>query len=97
MTLPFARHSIKARRGRPFLSVGLWKTIQTVIFLFYSFAMALFAKLKVVSGRTSFGLSNAWLSVSFGVVLVAQRAEQGAPLPTPKQSVRKTEQKFMVP
>ena len=79
--------------GRPFLSVGWRKTAQTVIFLFYSFHMVLFVKLKVVSGRTSLGLSNAWLTVSFGGVSAAQRAEQGAPLPTPKQSVGKTENK----
>ena len=54
-------------------------------------------KLEDVLGRTSLGLSNAWLSVSFGGVLAAQCAEQGAPLPAPKQSAGKTEHKSVGP
>ena len=54
-------------------------------------------KLKDVLGRTSFWLSNALLSMSFGGVLGAQRTEQGAPLPAPKQSAGKTEHKSMGP
>ena len=95
-TLSFAWHSIEACRGRPFLPVGWGKTVQTVIFLFHSFDTVLFVKLKVSSGRTSLGLSNAWLTVSFGGVLAAQCAEKCAPLPTPKQSAGKTEHKSVV-
>ena len=54
-------------------------------------------KLKDVLGRISLGLSNAWLSASFGGVLAAQHAEQGAPLPVPKQSAGKTEHKSVGP
>ena len=91
--MPFAGHSIEARRGPPFLFVGWRKTVQTVIFRYYSLDTVLFVKLKDVLGRISLGLSNAWLSASFGGVLAAQRAEQGAPLPVPKQSAGKTEHK----
>ena len=95
--LPFAGHSIEARRGPPFLFVGWKKTVQTVIFLFCSLDMVLYVKLKDVLCRTSLGLSNAWLNASFGGVLAAQRAEQGAPLPAPKQSAGKTEHKSVGP
>ena len=92
-TLPFAGHSIEARRGPPFLFVGWTETVQTVTFLYCSLDTVLYVKLKDGFGRTSLGFSNAWLSASFGGVLAVQHAEQGAPLPAPKQSAGKTEHK----
>ena len=89
--MPFAGQSIEARRGPPFLFIGWRKTVQTVIFRYYSLDTLLFMKLKDVLGRIALGLSNTWLSASFGGVLAAQRAEQGAQLPTPKQTAGKTE------
>ena len=96
-TLPFAGHSIDARRGPPFLFVGWRKTVHTINFRYYSLNTMLFMKLKDVLGRISLRFSNAWLSTSFGGVLAAQCAEQGAPLPVPKQSAGKTEHKSVGP
>ena len=59
--------------------------------------MMLHMKLKDVLGRTSFGLSNVWLSMNFGPELAVQHAEQGAQLPAPKQNAGKTEHKSMGP
>ena len=95
--LPFAGHSIDARRGPPYRFVGWRKTVQTVIFLYYSLDTVLYVKLKDVLCRTSLGLSNAWLNVTFVGVLAAQRAEQCAPLPIPKQSAGNTEHKSVGP
>ena len=66
-------------------------------FVCNSFDTVLYMKLKGVLGRTSPGLSNAWLSVNFRGVLMAHHTDEGVPLLVPKQSVGTTKHKSVVP